>query len=137
MSTKKFTILFIIFCFLVIGMIVYFILDRQSQTVSTKQPEHSSDNMDVTQKRNVVESKYPEFKNFENQESFAGQSVKTGVDGSDHYFAYIVHGSGLPIVKATCFRVDKMLAVFKVGIFPKSADSYVGYKDINPITCGG
>jgi hypothetical protein len=87
--------------------------------------------------RSAIESAYPEFKDFENQESFAGQSVKSEIDESDYYFAYIVLGSGLPIAEATCFRVDRSGRVFMIGVFPDLLDSYAGYRDIDPRNCRG
>lgn len=91
----------------------------------------------VTLRRNAIETAYPKFKDFENQKSFAGQSVKSEVDDGDYYFAYIVHGSGLPIAQATCFRVDRVGRVFETGVFPDPVDSYAGYRDINPRNCRG
>jgi hypothetical protein len=91
----------------------------------------------VILRRHWIESEYPKFKDFENQKSFAGQSVKSEVDDSDYYFAYIVLGSGLPIAEATCFRVDRAGRVFEVGIFPDPLDSYAGYRDVNPRNCRG
>lgn len=96
------------------------------------------DNDDImAKKRKVIEIEYPEFISFEDQNNFAGQSVKTETKEQDHYFVYIVHGSGLPIVKATCFMVDRIFRVFKVGEFPDPLDSYVGYRDINIQDCRG
>jgi hypothetical protein len=91
----------------------------------------------VVAARNAIESAYPEFTNFEEQESFAGRTVKSEADDGDYYFAYIVLGSGLPIAKATCFRVDRTDRVFKVGLFPDPVDSYAGYRDVNPRNCKG
>ena len=91
----------------------------------------------VVAARNAIESAYPEFKDFEDQKSFAGQSVKSEVDDGDYYFAYLVLGSGLPIAEATCFRVDRAGRVFKVGVFPDPVDSYAGYRDVNPRNCKG
>jgi hypothetical protein len=91
----------------------------------------------VALRRNAIETTYPQFKDFETQKSFAGQSVKGEVDDGDHYFAYIVHGSGLPIAQATCFRVDRVGRVFETGVFPDPVDSYAGYRDINPRNCRG
>ena len=91
----------------------------------------------VALRRNAIEKAYPEFKDFENQKSFAGQSVKVEVDDGDYYFAYMVLGSGLPIAQATCFRVDRLGRVFEVGLFPDPVDSYAGYRDINPRNCRG
>jgi len=91
----------------------------------------------VALRRDAIETAYPEFKDFEDQESFAGRSVKSEVDDGDYYFAYIVHGSGLPIAQATCFRVDRVGRVFQVGVFPDPVDSYAGYADIDPRNCRG
>ena len=91
----------------------------------------------VVRVRSWIESAYPEFKDFENQESFAGQSVKSEADDGDYYFAYIVLGSGLPIAGATCFRVDRAGRVFEIGVFPDPVDSYAGYRDVDPRNCRG
>ena len=91
----------------------------------------------VALRREAIETAYPKFKDFENQKSFAGKSVKSEVDEGDYYFAYIVHGSGLPIAEATCFRVDRVGRVFEIGVFPDPVDSYAGYRDVNPRNCRG
>jgi len=88
-------------------------------------------------KREAIEEMYPEFKDFDINTSFAGTSIETTQRDSDHYFAYIVNGSGVPIALATCFRVDRMFRVFKVGEFPDYLDSYIGYIGIDPVTCTG
>ena len=109
-------------------------------TVETAPPEVTSGVAQpdlVAIRRNAIETAYPQFKDFENQESFAGQSVKVEVDDGDYYFAYMVLGSGLPIAQATCFRVDRVGRVFEVGVFPDPVDSYAGYQDVNPRTCSG
>ena len=86
--------------------------------------------------REMIEQIYPEFADFENQPSFAGQSVKVLLEDGEYYFAYLTHGSGIPIVKATCFRVDWKTA-YKVGEFPNLLDSYRGYQEVDPKTCKG
>ena len=88
-------------------------------------------------RRNAIEGEYPGLRDFENQQSFAGQSVKAQVDEGDYYFSYLVHGSGVPITEATCFRVDRVGRVFQVGVFPDPVDSYAGYRDVNPRNCRG
>ena len=112
----------------------------QTSTV-TASPEATTDDAQpdlIALRRNAIEAAYPEFKDFENQESFAGQSVKVEVDDEgDYYFAYMVLGSGLPIAQATCFRVDRVGRVFEVGVFPDPVDSYAGYRDVNPRNCRG
>ena len=97
-----------------------------------------ADEQDIlSRKMAAIESYDPRFKDFDSQQGFAGQSVKTVSDGSDHYFAYMVHGSGVPIAQAFCFRVDRLFRVYLVGEFPDPADSYYGYRDINPLNCRG
>jgi hypothetical protein len=86
--------------------------------------------------RKMIEQGYPEFADFENQPSFAGQSVKIVLEDGDYYFAYLTHGSGIPIIKATCFRVDGQ-ASYKIGEFPNPLDTYLGYPDVDPQTCKG
>lgn len=86
---------------------------------------------------NSIESAHPEFKDFENQESFAGKKIKFIEDEFDRYYAYMVLGSGVPIAAATCFQVDRLGQVFKIGIFPDPLDSYAGYRDIDPRNCRG
>ena len=91
----------------------------------------------TSQRLKAIESEYPEFTDFENQESFAGHTLKLQPEQSDLYVAYIVHGSGLPIAEATCFRVDRMMRVYKVGEFPDPLDSMAGYDDIDAKNCSG
>ncbi|MBI5414771.1 hypothetical protein HZA38_04645 [Candidatus Peregrinibacteria bacterium] len=90
----------------------------------------------ILRKRNAIELAYPEFKNFEQQESFAGTSVKVAENGGDSYFAYITNGSGVPIAKAVCFKVDTALQVSKIGEFPNSSLGSLNL-DIDPKTCNG
>ena len=107
---------------------------KEKSTIITPPLDNDSS---ISRKKKAIETEYPELKNFESQKSFAGQSIKVEIDGIDQYFAYIVHRSGLPIVQATCFRVDRMDIVFKVGEFPDFLDSYQGYRDVSPKTCAG
>lgn len=113
-------------------------IEKVKEPTATLPILDKSGNDDIlSRKKMAIESEYLELKNFEDQKSFAGQSIKIVNNGNDHYFAYIVHGSGLPIVQATCFRVDRMFRVFKVGEFPDQADSYIGYRDVDTKTCTG
>ncbi len=91
----------------------------------------------LAEKRAAIEAEYPELKDFETQESFAGQSVKHEAERDEDYFAYIVHGSGLPFVEATCFQVGSDLKPVKVGEFPDPVDSFMGYEELDPKTCEG
>lgn len=91
----------------------------------------------VAIRRDAIEAAYPEFRDFENQESFAGHSIRVDVETGDYYIAYIVHGSGMPIAQATCFRVDRINRVFQLGVFPDPLESFNGYRDLNPRTCRG
>lgn len=86
--------------------------------------------------REMIEQTYPEFADFENQPSFAGQSVKVLLEDGEYYFAYLTHGSGIPIIRATCFRGDWQTA-YKLGEFPNLLDSYLGYQEVDPKTCKG
>jgi len=100
---------------------------------STQQPAVYLDNEWIVTKKNAIETKYPDLRNFENQKSFGGKSVITAIRGDDYYFAYIIHGSGVPIIQATCFLVDKNSRVFKVKEFPDLGHDpapYAPYKDI-------
>jgi hypothetical protein len=109
-------------------------------SIETGSPEVTTDDAQpdlVALRRSAIETAYPEFKDFENQKSFAGQSVKSEVDDGDYYLADMVLGSGLPIAQATCFRVDRVGRVFEIGVFPDPADSYLGYRDVNPRNCRG
>lgn len=110
-------------------------LDEVTETTIV---ENNSELSDLEQrKKDAIEEEYHEFKGFVENTSFAGTSIKTAEQGSDHYFAYILHGSGIPIAQATCFKVDRMFRVYKVGEFPDYLDSYIGYMDIDPMTCIG
>jgi len=62
--------------------------------------------------------------------------VKELKEGNDLYVAYMVLGSGVPIAQATCFRVDWMRRVYKIGEF-RSALIRTRYRDIDPKTCNG
>lgn len=109
-----------------------------NQISETTTEENTITDIDLAKrKQETLEKEFPEFKGFEEASSFAGVSVKIQEEGSDHYYAYILHGSGIPILKATCFRVDRMFRVFKIGEFPDMLDSYIGYLDIDARTCGG
>lgn len=114
--------------------------DRQGDHIATPGSTEASDDIQadlVAIRRNAIEDAHPEFRDFENQESFAGQSVRIEVDDGDYYLAYMVLGSGLPIAQATCFRVDRVGRVFEVGVFPDPVDSYAGYRDLNLKNCRG
>jgi hypothetical protein len=97
----------------------------------------TTDNGYLQRAQRTIESAYPEFINFKTQKSFAGTDITSETDGTDSYIAYIVNGSGVPIIKASCFRVDRMQNVYKVGDFPDPLDSFIGYRSINPKNCRG
>jgi hypothetical protein len=93
-------------------------------------------------RRRAIEQAYSEFsEDFEKQPCFAGCSVKIVEDSKSYYYAFITHGSGVPIVKASCFRVEggptTTFKVSKIGEFSDMTDSSIGYKDFDPKTCGG
>lgn len=109
--------------------------DQIDLTIEKSSKELSE--LDLT-RRNAIQQAYPDFTvNYEDQPCFAGCSVKVMQDGKDYHYAYITHGSGLPIAVATCFKVDPMMNVYKVGEFPDMLDSYMGYIDVDPKTCRG
>ncbi len=91
----------------------------------------------------LVEAAFPDFVNFTEQptyggkpiETFAGQSVDSFQIGNDEYLIFTIHGSGVPIIKATCFRISQDRFAYKVGEFPQMTDSYSGYRLIDPTTC--
>ncbi len=92
----------------------------------------------ISKKEQAISEEYPEFDNFEDQSSFAGQSIKIEKVGDDHYFAYIVLGSGVPIVKATCFKVDQMFKVSIIGTYPDTPNLTLGIPmNIDAQTCTG
>ncbi|VVB77824.1 Uncharacterised protein [uncultured archaeon] len=131
---KKIIILGILLVLIFSVLIGLFITIQET----SKNEIREEDNEDIEISfRNLVETAYPDFKDFENQESFAGKKVKfENLDG-DRYYVYMVLGSGLPIAEATCFRVDRAGRVFKIGVFPDFLDSYLGYRDIDPKNCKG
>lgn len=109
---------------------------------TTAQHEHNTDALKSSGTvdafmRSEIEEKFPQFKDFENQKSFAGRKVEYDVYGGDYYFVYEVLGSGLPIAQATCFRVDRLGRAYMIGEFPDPLDSYAGYAQIDPRTCKG
>jgi hypothetical protein len=91
----------------------------------------------LTNMQHAVEKQYPEFSNFENQNSFAGHAIRSRSAQNDYYFAYLVLGSGLPVASATCFHVNQSGQVFKTGLFPDPLDSFIGYIDVDPVNCKG
>jgi hypothetical protein len=124
---------------LVVLLIVFSIFyDKKEFNKNDTLQDKISSNSDIESNfREALENQFPEFKNFENQSSFAGKAVKGINYEGDQYYAYMVLGSGLPIAQATCFRVDRMGRAFQIGVFPDPLDSYAGYSDINPINCKG
>jgi len=93
---------------------------------------------EISRKRSIIESLYPKLNDFESQNSFAGQRVKTEINGTDYYFAYITEGSGVPIVSAICFKVDEESKIYYIGELNDSGVAGNGiYRDIDPITCEG
>lgn len=91
----------------------------------------------IVLKKAAIVKAYPDLKDFEQTDGFAGHEVRVVGDNSDHYFAYLILGSGVPIAEANCYRVDRAMRVFQVGVFPDPVDSYAGYRDVNPRNCQG
>jgi hypothetical protein len=109
----------------------------QSLKPLTQPDSVSTRSIEQTKVIREIESFYPEFEDFENQASMAGNSIVIEKRVADYYAMYITQGSGLPIASATCFRVDETHKVYKVGEFPNPADSYYGYSKLDPLTCKG
>lgn len=102
--------------------------------------EYSTQHSDpeVLEKKALIEAAYPEFLDFENQESFAGQSVESLKENGDYFFAYIVHGSGVYAIQATCFKVDTTNQVTLMGTYPEAGGpSTTETTALNPKTCTG
>lgn len=91
----------------------------------------------VAVKKSALLRAHPELVGFEQSDTMAGHEVRVAQQGSDHYFAYLVLGSGVPIAQATCFRVDHALRVFTVGLYPDPTDVASSYTDVDPMTCQG
>lgn len=109
--------------------------DQQS---GTTQPTQSGDNQQISAAhRQAMEASYPEIKSFFRQPGMAGQSVKTLPEGESVYYAFITFGSGLPIAKATCLRVDQSNQVTKIADFPSSQQNSAELTDVDPKTCRG
>ena len=106
-------------------------------TSSSPTSQQTSSPIAETPARKAIDMTYPQFYDFENQPSVAGREVKAITRGSDSYFAYIEYGSGIPILKATCFKVSAVFVATEVGEFPNSATPVGIYKAIDPITCNG
>lgn len=87
--------------------------------------------------RYLVETKYPEFKDFEKQKSFAGKVVISKVVGSTVYLAYAVEGSGVRYVDVTCFIVSEDGVVKENGKYsPLTSSSMIKIEaDIDPMKC--
>lgn len=91
-------------------------------------------------RRRAIAEAHPEFpEDFEKKNCFAGCSVKVIEDARVYYYAFILHGSGLPILKASCFRVEGTFnfKVSKIGEYPDVSDLNSEYKDVDPKTCKG
>lgn len=95
------------------------------------------ESLSVDRARERIESVYHEFHDFEHQRSFAGHDVATRTDGRDVYVAYKVLGSGLPVVKATCFCVNQQDGVRMVGRYPGPDRGALVDRDVDPRTCRG
>lgn len=91
----------------------------------------------LERKQSAIALTYPAFKDFTASQGFAGREVRLIERGTDHYFAYLTLGSGVPVAQATCFRVDRLLRVFRIGEFPDPLDQVAGYTDVDPENCHG
>jgi hypothetical protein len=92
------------------------VLEKSTSNFSSlKLPDDDTEQKREPFARNLIETQYPEFKDFENQKSFAGNSVFVQSTTDSIYFAYVVNGSGVSFVDGTCFKVDSKNIVSKIG----------------------
>lgn len=105
--------------------------------ISTETKDIQSEEDMVTEKLKLVEEAYLDYKDWEEQESFAGKTLTWKNQDDDYYFAYITNGSGVYIIKAECFKVDKDNQVSVIGEFPGENESTIDVKNIDPVTCRG
>lgn len=121
-----------------LALLILSSLSLYNKTLSIVQTNVTKIEDDTEQKfepraRYLVENKYPELKDFENQTSFAGKEVVTKMSGTSLYLAYVINGSGVRYADATCFSVDENFIIREIGkLKSKSLDSN---SVINPITC--
>lgn len=119
----------------VFAALVLFAFNRQSSEPSSSDESPRDEN--YTSSLTLLEQRYPQLKDFENQKSTAGQRIKyKAVDGTN-YFAFITLGSGVPVTKALCYSVSPGNSIRSVGTFPSSIDSDIIYGDIDPVKCEG
>jgi hypothetical protein len=90
-------------------------------------------------RRRVIAQQYPEFsEDYEKGSCFTRCSVKVIERNKSYFYAFVLHGSSIPRVKATCVRVDgqemTQFTVSKVGEFD-SSNIDGSYTDIDPMTC--
>jgi exopolysaccharide biosynthesis protein len=126
----------ILLILLVVFIIIVYLLLIPKENLKTQIIKTENEDLEINF-RNILEKQYLEFKDFENQNSFAGKKVKMEIYEGERYYVYMILGSGVPIVEATCFKVDNIGRTFKIGIFPDPTSSYIGYNDINPVNCRG
>jgi len=100
---------------------------------SLKLPDDDTEQKLEPRARYLVETKYPEFKDYEKQQSFAGKIVFSKTVGNSIYFAYVVSGSGVPIADATCFKVEDLQTVSQIGKMIRPTPGNDGM--IDPVTC--
>lgn len=117
------------------GYVAYDQLSEQKTTTESNVIINTDTGNTEESLRAIIETRYTEFKDYENQESFAGHAVNVAFDGDDFYAAYLELGSGMPIVMASCFRVDSQKNVYSLGIYPNPSDSIATYEDFDPTTC--
>lgn len=111
-------------------------IELEKGPTSIMKPAELEDHL-VGKKKMSIELLYPEFQNFQNLDHLPPQAIKIETGKPYHYFAYVVYGSGVPIIRATCFKVDNEFNVIKIGEFPAAGDSHLNYMDVNPKTCEG
>ena len=124
-----------LFALLVLSLFCFFnVYEKSISNFSSLQlPEDDTEQKLEPRARYLIETKYPEFKDYEKQESFAGKIVFSKIVGNSIYFAYVVEGSGVPIADATCFKVENLETVSNIGKMIRPTPGNDGM--IDPVTC--
>ena len=72
--------------------------------------------VELVKMKESIEKAYPEFKDFDLKESFAGTKVVYIVIDDKYYFGYLTLGSGVPIADAKCFSFENNGEVKKMDL---------------------
>lgn len=115
------------------------LLEKQDNQVS--QPDHQDDEDDFSRhKLAAILKRYPQYTAYPCcQASEYPAAAHVISNGSDHYFAFITYSDDfIDVIEwADCYRVDRLFRIYQVGEFPDLADSYYGYRQVDPFNCQG